>query len=83
MVVARSATSSTTPSSFHGSTVMVSPTENQPSNSITAPVRTSVRNRWAAKPTISTSSEAPAIAVTAVPVVTCAAMYRPATTTAT
>ena len=66
-VVARSDNSSTTPSSLNGSMMIRSPTAYQPSNSMKAPVRISVRKRWPAKPISTTSSEAPATVVTLPP----------------
>ena len=56
-VVDRSDTSSTTPDSDHGSTVIVSPTENQPSKNIRRPAMMSVRKRWPAKPTSTMTSD--------------------------
>ncbi len=62
--VERSPTSSTMPSSAHGSMVMLSPTANQPSKNMNAPARMSVRKRWPEKAISSTISEAPATVVT-------------------
>ena len=50
------------PASPLGSITTESPIANQPSNCMKMPLRMSIRKRCAAKPTSSTSSDAPAIA---------------------
>ena len=71
-LVDRSDVSSTIPPSPEGSMMIESPIANQFSNCMKSPLRMSIRKRCSAKPSTSTSSEAPAIALRPLTPASCA-----------